>query len=529
MARRGGNGPHARSPKDTFITVYGRMPVLEVLEDPSRHIDKIVVAERSQGDNLGRILDLAERRGVPVQYATANRVKLLAGNGKQDQGVLADVVAPRMKTIDEFVPGLRGGSTYNVLVLDGVNNPSNVGMIIRTATAAGVSGVVLPHFGSPNIDPLVIKASAGVAFRASILRSRTAAEATRDLKQAGFRIFGLSGDGRSSVFGARLPIRSAFVLGNETEGVSPGTADSVDEWLAIPMSGGVESLNVASAAAVLCFDLVRRAEQAPPAGPSRSVRPPTTVTTALVLLEFAGLGRDQSFADALPSRPGHSTLLIDPLTAMSRSVAGRAAETIAAIEAAGLRRVAVLGACSATALVLEVASAAGERGIEIAAAGVVDPVVVTARLIAEIVDDIRVKLGDRQSRASDVERALGLQEQPDPQFSFRLVRESLEKYIVDNECDQDEAELLREDVLDRYSAWLNFLADAMSASLAPAENVHFFVGATVPHFLDSSTATIVQHQLGANEPPLLSAKVRHSLHNFLANAGWIPTVPGAQQ
>lgn len=273
MADQGGAGPQARSPKDTFITVYGRMPVLEVLENPDRRIDKIIIAERSQGDNLDRILDLAERRGVPVQYASAHRVKLLAGNGKQDQGVLADVVAPRMNTTDEFVRDLRGGTIYNVLILDRVNNPANVGMIIRTATAAGVSGVVLPHYGSPNIDPLVIKASAGVAFRASILRSRSAAEAARELRQAGFRIFGLSGDGRSSVFRARLPVRSAFVLGNETEGVSAETAASVDEWLAIPMSGGVESLNVASAAAVLCFDLVRRAEETPAARPSRPSRP----------------------------------------------------------------------------------------------------------------------------------------------------------------------------------------------------------------------------------------------------------------
>jgi 23S rRNA (guanosine2251-2'-O)-methyltransferase len=273
VAYQGGNGPPAKSPKDTFITVYGRMPVLEILEDPGRHIDKIVVAERSQGDNLDRILDLAEQRGVPVQYASAQRVKLLAGNGKQDQGVLADVVAPQMKTTDEFTRDLRDRAIYNVLILDGVNNPANVGMIIRTPTAAGVSGVVLPHYGSPNIDPLVVKASAGVAFRASILRSRTAAEAAGDLRQAGFRIFGLSGDGQSSVFRARLPIRSAFVLGNETEGVSPETAASVDEWLAIPMAGGVESLNVASAAAVLCFDLVRRAEETPPAGQSRPPRP----------------------------------------------------------------------------------------------------------------------------------------------------------------------------------------------------------------------------------------------------------------
>src|SRR5262245_44106564 len=117
------------------------MPVLEVLEDPDRRVDKVIVAEGARGANLERILAAADRRGVPVRYASPNRVKLLSGSGKQDQGVMADVVAPRMRTVPEFIEGLRGGKPYPVLVLDGINNPANVGMIIRTATAAGLAGV----------------------------------------------------------------------------------------------------------------------------------------------------------------------------------------------------------------------------------------------------------------------------------------------------------------------------------------------------------------------------------------------------
>jgi 23S rRNA (guanosine2251-2'-O)-methyltransferase len=250
------------------------MPVLEVLTDRDLRVDKLVVADSARGGNLERILAEAGRQGVPVRRAPAQRVKLLAGNGKHDQGIIADVVAPRMRTLAEFVRSVRSGGRHDVLVLDGVNNPANVGMIIRTATAAGVSGVVLPRAGSPDIDPLVIKASAGVAFRASIVRCRTAAEAVRELAGAGFRVHGLSGEGTASLYRERFPALSAFVLGNETEGVSRETAGLVDRWVSIPMAGGVESLNVASAAAVLCFDLVRRAEEradAPrrPAAPAR--------------------------------------------------------------------------------------------------------------------------------------------------------------------------------------------------------------------------------------------------------------------
>ena len=82
------------SPKDTFITVYGRMPVLEVLQDAGLTVDKVVIAEGSRGESLDRIRALARRRGVDLRTASAHRVKVLAGNGKHDQGVLADVVAP---------------------------------------------------------------------------------------------------------------------------------------------------------------------------------------------------------------------------------------------------------------------------------------------------------------------------------------------------------------------------------------------------------------------------------------------------
>jgi 23S rRNA (guanosine2251-2'-O)-methyltransferase len=249
-----------RSPKDTFITVYGRMPVLEVLQDRSLTVDKVLVAEGSRGDSVDRIRALARERGVTVRTATAHRVKVLAGNGKHDQGVLADVVAPRMELVEDFVQRPSSGPSGSdvVLVLDGVSNPSNVGMILRTATASGVAGVVLPRAGSPGVDPLVVKASAGIAYRAPILRTRTAADGLRTLRSAGWRILGLDVDAPAGLVATDLPAATAVVLGNETAGISSEVAELVDLRISIPMAGGVESLNVSSAAAVVCFELLRR-------------------------------------------------------------------------------------------------------------------------------------------------------------------------------------------------------------------------------------------------------------------------------
>jgi 23S rRNA (guanosine2251-2'-O)-methyltransferase len=246
------------SPKDRFITVYGRNPVHEVLLDDDLRVDKVVIAEGARGSGLREIQQAARRRRVDVQYASAERVKKLAGNGRQDQGVFADVVAPRMRPLEAALAADGAAGLRTVLVLDGVTTPANVGMILRSATAAGVDGVVVPRRGVASIDPLVVKASAGVAFRAPILKAFTAAEAVGALKAVGFHVVGLDAGGDDDLFSAHLPEPVAFVLGSETAGLSPDVAELVDTWVSIPMAAGVESLNVSAAAAVVCFELVRR-------------------------------------------------------------------------------------------------------------------------------------------------------------------------------------------------------------------------------------------------------------------------------
>jgi len=241
--------------------VYGRKPVQEALDDVDLRVDKVVLADDARGEPIRAILAAARDRGVPVQRASAHRVKVLAGNGRHDQGVLADVVAPRMQPVDEFLAALNshglGNDAAAVLVLDRVTNPANVGMVLRSATAAGLDGVLLHRRGAPAIDPLVVKASAGVAFRAPVLRAATAEEGCAVLRDGGFTVLGLDAAG-ASLLDADLPRRVALVLGNETDGLSPAVRAVCDGLLAIPMEGGVESLNVASAGAVAAFELRRR-------------------------------------------------------------------------------------------------------------------------------------------------------------------------------------------------------------------------------------------------------------------------------
>lgn len=244
------------SPRERFLTVYGRRPVLAVLTDPDRRVAKVHLADNASGAIVDEIVAAAAGRDVEVERTTAARVKRLAGNGKQDQGVAADVVATGMRRLADWLP--EAPDLARVLLLDGVTTPANVGMIIRTATAAGLDGIVVPFKGVAELGPLVVKASAGIAFRAPLLRCTTAAEGLTLLRQARFRVYGLAGEARTDLYRAEFADRAVFCLGSESEGLTPAVRQHVQVPVSIPMSNDVESLNVASAAAVLCFELTRR-------------------------------------------------------------------------------------------------------------------------------------------------------------------------------------------------------------------------------------------------------------------------------
>jgi 23S rRNA (guanosine2251-2'-O)-methyltransferase len=210
----------------------------------------VLVSDAARGREIDEIVRLTHARGIDAARVSTRDVTRLSRNGRQDQGVAADVVAPGMRPLSDFEPG------PVALILDGITNPANVGMILRTATAAGIDAIVVPTAGVADLGPLVIKASAGVAFRAPIVRARTAEEAVSALREThGYRIYGVDPRGDRSLYDERgFAARSAFVIGGEHEGYSV----DVDERVSIPLSGGVDSLNAAVAAGVLCFELVRR-------------------------------------------------------------------------------------------------------------------------------------------------------------------------------------------------------------------------------------------------------------------------------
>ena len=244
-----------KHPRDRWITVYGRKPVLEALLDRSLAIDKLLVARGAKGDVVQGILRAAKKRGVVAQRVDPRQVTRISKNARQDQGVVADVEAPAMSALEDWLAA--APAVAHLMALDGVTTPGNVGLCIRSAAAAGLDGLVLPRSGTAGLGPLVIKASAGTAFRAPILRCSELAQGLDALKAAGFVVVALAGDGEDSLFGHGLPARAVFVLGSESAGVSPATRARTDRRLRIPMAAGIESLNVACAATLVAFEVVR--------------------------------------------------------------------------------------------------------------------------------------------------------------------------------------------------------------------------------------------------------------------------------
>ncbi|MCK9250296.1 MAG: RNA methyltransferase [Solirubrobacteraceae bacterium] len=248
-----------RHRRDRCITVYGRRGVLEALADRSLDVVEVIVATGSGA--VGRDVTRAAReRGVALREESAHRVSLISGNGRQDQGVVADVVAPAMRPLGQALDALarEPDRSARLLVVDGVTTPANLGLILRSATAAGVDGIVLPRRGTAELGPQVIKASAGTAWRAPVLRAPDAPAALSSLTDAGFAVVGMDARASTSLFDVELPPRVALLLGGEHAGASPEAAAYVHTWTSIPMAGPVESLNVACAATLVAFEVARR-------------------------------------------------------------------------------------------------------------------------------------------------------------------------------------------------------------------------------------------------------------------------------
>ena len=238
---------------DSLLTIYGRKPVLEALEDLTLPVHKLHLADSNRRDQLiARMEQLAGERQIEIAYWDRKGLSRISKNARQDQGVALDLALPHYGTASEFLR-TADNRPYELLALDGITNPQNLGMIIRSACAGGMDGIILPQKGCAQIDPLVIKASTGTLFKLRILRCDQLAPTLEAFKQQGVRICGLSSHARDTLASIDSDEPTIFVLGNETHGVSDAVSRQCSHHVRIPMHNNVESLNVAVTAALISF------------------------------------------------------------------------------------------------------------------------------------------------------------------------------------------------------------------------------------------------------------------------------------
>jgi 23S rRNA (guanosine2251-2'-O)-methyltransferase len=232
--------------------------VEEALE-AERPLERIVIATGRQDSRIQRIVELARKRGVPVRFEERVQLDRLASS-REHQGVVALAAMRPPSTLEDLLERGnqdRGGPGLLVL-LDGVEDPHNLGAIIRTSLAAGAAGVVIPERRAAGLTEVVARASAGALAHLPVARVVNLARSMEDLKRAGYWLVGLDERSDRSYTGVDYTSPIAIVMGGEGRGLHELTRKRCDFVVSLPTTGPVKSLNVSVAAGIVLFEVVRQ-------------------------------------------------------------------------------------------------------------------------------------------------------------------------------------------------------------------------------------------------------------------------------
>lgn len=236
--------------------VSGKNPVLEALRS-GRDMNKVWVAEGVKKAGIAELLQLAKEAGIIVQFVPKSKVDQLT-DGANHQGVAASVAAYRYAEIDElFESAASRNEDPFFLILDELEDPHNLGSILRTADATGVHGVIIPKRRAVGLTAVVAKTSTGAIEHVPVARVGNLAQTVEDLKKRGVWIAGTDAKGSADYrrMDAKLPL--AIIIGSEGKGMSRLLKDKCDFLYNMPMVGHVTSLNASVAAAILMYEVLR--------------------------------------------------------------------------------------------------------------------------------------------------------------------------------------------------------------------------------------------------------------------------------
>jgi 23S rRNA (guanosine2251-2'-O)-methyltransferase len=227
-------------------------PLLEVLRSSPRRVSKILIRKDCRREELEEIIRLCKKNSISLQWVPKKRLNFL---DKKHRGFVAFVGPKAFVSLDTI---LEAAEIPFLLMLDGIEDPQNLGAIIRVAEGAGIDGLVLPERRAAGITGTVTSVSAGALEHIQIARVTNLARVMDDLKKRGLWLVGAEGGGTDYWYDFDYTVPLGLVLGSEGKGLRPLVRAKCDRILSIPLLGKLTSLNVAAAAAVFCFEVVRQ-------------------------------------------------------------------------------------------------------------------------------------------------------------------------------------------------------------------------------------------------------------------------------
>lgn len=238
--------------------VYGLHAVSALLKSPFRNTQKVCISE-ARCDEPVRVLETqAKVKGIMIEKLSAKTMQIRFGT-LNHQGIVAYAL-PLPEFAEQDLPGLLTKSKQPalILMLDGVTDPHNLGACLRSADAAGVDFVVIPKDKNASITPIVSKVACGAVETVPVVRVTNLVRSMECLKQEGVWIYGAAGEASSSLYTMDCRRSMAIVMGSEGEGLRRLTREHCDGLFALPMAGGVESLNVSVATGITLYEVVRQ-------------------------------------------------------------------------------------------------------------------------------------------------------------------------------------------------------------------------------------------------------------------------------
>ncbi len=229
-----------------MAVLIGVHPIAEALR-AKRPLERILVARGAGGHRLQEIIDLARGTGTPVRFEDRGALDRLAGM-KSHQGVVALGAEKKYAELDEITP-----AAELLVVLDGVEDPHNLGAIIRTAHAAGAGAVIIAERRAAGLTETVAKAAAGALEHLPVVRAVNISQTLRSLKQEGYFVYGLDEKGDQTFDSVDWPGRTVIVMGAEGKGLHDLVKKNCDALVRIPMAGKIASLNVSVATGIVLF------------------------------------------------------------------------------------------------------------------------------------------------------------------------------------------------------------------------------------------------------------------------------------